>query len=75
MCSLHSHEENSAKPSLSQMSRHRSSVTASPYHWWASSWARVSSSGGRSKIGLVWVSSAYPTSFAGSTIAPAEENG
>jgi hypothetical protein len=58
VCSLQYQEDHSAKPSLTQMSRQRLSVTSSPVHWWASSWARVSSSGALSKEGRVAVSRA-----------------
>ena len=32
-----------AKPSFSQMSFQVAGETLSPYHWWASSWATISS--------------------------------
>ena len=58
VCSLQYHDDHSAKPSLIQMSCHRARVTSSPTHWWASSWASVSSSGALSNSGRVVVSRA-----------------
>src|SRR5690349_6964202 len=65
-----------AKPSLSQMSSHRSGVTASPNHMWASSWDRKSSMSATSmpNVDRVWVSSARPVP-SGTTIAPYSSNG
>ena len=55
--SLQIHSDHVAKPSCSQMSGHVVSVTESPYHMCASSWATVASFGMRSKTGFVCVSS------------------
>ena len=64
-----------AKPSLSQMSCQVAGLTASPNHWWASSWATTVSLVAASvpKIDSVWVSSAYPSGSSTTTGAVGDE--